>query len=668
MKRITILIAAMIFAAAAASAAPRNYELKSPDGKLVVTVEAGEELNYSLSHESDKLLDKSPLGMCLEDGTVFGGAQSVKKVSRRSVNETISAVVYKKAEVKDVFNEMTLKFQKFSVIFRAYDDGMAYRFVSHIKTPYNVENETVRFNFTQDWNMWAAYVVHNTWSLEGQYFTSNEAQYTYEPLSEWNKDRIAMLPLMVDGPSGKKIVVTEADNRDYPCFYLYNYEGGKELTARIPAFPKDLKQGGHNNLQMIVESRENHIAKCKGEQAFPWRVVAVSENDVQMADNDMVYRLAAPADKSSDWSWVKPGKVAWDWWNDWNIRGVDFKSGVNNATYKYYIDFAAEYGVEYVILDEGWSVNGAADLFKVVPEIDLQELVTYADSKGVGLILWAGYIAFERDMEEVCRHYSEMGFKGFKIDFMDRADQDVVDFHTRAAETAAKYHMLVDFHGTYKPVGLHRTYPNVINYEGVHGLENMKWSPGSVDQVTYDVTVPYIRMMAGPMDYTQGAMRNATRSSYHPSNSEPMSQGTRCRQLAEYVIFESPLNMLCDSPSNYMKEKECTEYIAAIPTVWDETVGLDGKVGDYIAMARRSGDTWYVGALTDWDERTLVLDLGFLPEGEYSVEIYRDGVNAHRSATDYAKECIDLPADRKLTAVMAPGGGYAARIVPKNVR
>ena len=262
MKRITILIAAMTFAAAAL-AAPRNYELKSPDGKLVVTVEAGEELNYSLSHESDKLLDKSPLGMYLEDGTVFGGSQSVKKVSRRSVNETISAVVYKKAEVQDVFNEMTLKFQKFSVIFRAYDDGMAYRFVSHIKTPYNVENETVRFNFAQDWNMWAAYVVHNTWSLEGQYFTSNEAQYTYTPLSEWNKDRIAMLPLMVDGPSGKKIVVTEADNRDYPCFYLYNYEGGKELTARIPAFPKDLKQGGHNNLQMIVESRENHIAKCK---------------------------------------------------------------------------------------------------------------------------------------------------------------------------------------------------------------------------------------------------------------------------------------------------------------------------------------------------------------------------------------------------------------------
>ena len=603
--------------------------------------------------------------MYLEDGTVFGGAQSVKKVSRRSVNETISAVVYKKAEVKDVFNEMTLKFQKFSVIFRAYDDGMAYRFVSHIKTPYNVENETVRFNFAQDWNMWAAYVVHNTWSLEGQYFTSNEAQYTYTPLSEWNKDRIAMLPLMVDGPSGKKIVVTEADNRDYPCFYLYNYEGGKELTARIPAFPKDLKQGGHNNLQMIVESRENHIAKCKGEQAFPWRVVAVSENDVQMADNDMVYRLAAPADESSDWSWVKPGKVAWDWWNDWNIHGVDFKSGINNDTYKYYIDFASENGIEYVILDEGWSVNKAADLFQVVPEIDLEMLVKYAAERNVGLILWAGYWAFDRDMEKVCEHYSKMGIKGFKVDFMDRDDQYMVDFHRRAAATAAKYRMMVDFHGTYKPTGLHKTYPNVVNYEGVHGLEQMKWSATTVDQVTYDVTVPYIRMMAGPMDYTQGAMRNASKSNYRPVNTEPMSQGTRCRQLAEYVVFYSPLNMLCDSPSNYMKEKECTEFIAAVPEVWDESRGLAGKVGEYIAIARRSGSDWYVGAMTDWSAREMTLDLSFLPEGSYQVELYKDGVNADRAACDYRKETTDLPSDRKINIKMAPGGGWVAKIALK---
>ena len=666
MKRL-VLIAAAVFAAFSVSAASKTYELTSPDGKLKVSVEAGDGISYTLSHENDLLMEKSPIGMYLTDGTVFGGVQPVRKASRRYVNQTIPTVVYKKAQVKDEYNELTLDFKKFSVIFRAYDDGMAYRFVSKIKTAYNVEQEMAKFNFAQDWNMWAAYVTHNTDSLEGQYFTSNEAQYTYGPLSQWNKERIAFLPLMVDGPSGKKIVVTEADNMDYPCFYLYNYDSGCELTGRFPAYPKDVKQGGHNNLQMVVESREGYIARCDGVDKFPWRIVAVSENDIQMADNDLVYRLATPADPEADWSWVKPGKVAWEWWNDWNIRGVDFKSGVNNDTYKYYIDFASEYGIGYVILDEGWSVTGKADLFDIVPEIDLQDLVTYATSKNVGLILWAGYHAFDRDMEEVCRRYSEMGFKGFKIDFMDRADQVSVDFHRRAAETAARYHMMVDFHGTYKPVGLHRTYPNVVNYEGVFGLENMKWSPGSVDQVTYDVTVPYIRMMAGPMDYTQGAMRNATRSGYHPSNSEPMSQGTRCRQLAEYVIFDSPLNMLCDSPSNYMQEKECTGFIAAIPTVWDETRGLDGKVGDYIAMARRSGNVWYVGAMTDWDARSMVLDLSFLPEGEYEVELYRDGANAYRTARDYRKENISLPADKKLVVKMAPGGGFAARIVPANV-
>jgi alpha-glucosidase len=300
----------------------------------------------------------------------------------------------------------------------------------------------------------------------------------------------------------------------------------------------------------------------------------------------------------------------------------------------------------------------------VIPEIDLKDLAAYAQERNVGLILWAGYHAFDRDMEEVCRHYSEMGFKGFKIDFMDRADQDMVLFHTRAAETAAKYHMMVDFHGTYKPTGLHRTYPNVVNYEGVYGLENMKWAQGHVDQVTYDVTVPYIRMMAGPMDYTQGAMRNATRGNFRGVNSEAMSQGTRCRQLAEYVIFDSPINMLCDSPSNYMKEKECTEFIAAVPEIWDESVGLDGKVGKYIAMARRKGADWYVGAMTDWSERDMTLDLTFLPEGEYKVELYRDGVNADRAACDYKKEVVDLPADRKLAVHMAPGGGFAARISP----
>ena len=661
-RLLTTLAAALMVISA--FAAPKDYVLRSPDEKLLVTIETGNGISYTLKHDGDLLLDRSEIGMYMTDGTVFGGYLNVKKTSTRTVSETIKAIMYKKAEIKDEFNELTLKFKDFSLIFRAYDDGMAYRFVSHKEEAYNVDYETAEFNFAKDWNMWAAYVCQHTETLESQYYNSFENQYSYTPISEWNKDRLAFLPLMVEGPKGKKIVVTESDLFDYPGMYLYNKDSGKKLTADFAPYPKEVRQGGHNNLQLEVQNRHPYIARCIGNDKFPWRIVAVSEDDIQMADNDMVYRLARPADPASNWSWVKPGKVAWDWWNDWNIKGVDFKSGINNDTYKYYIDFASENGIEYVILDEGWSVNGEADLFQVVPEINLTELVRYAANRNVGLILWAGYWAFDRDMEKVCKHYSSMGIKGFKVDFMDRDDQHMVQFHQRAAMTAAKYKMLVDFHGTYKPSGLNRTYPNVINYEGVHGLEQMKWSPENVDQVTYDVTVPYIRMMAGPMDYTQGAMRNASRGNYRPVNSEAMSQGTRCRQLAEYVVFESPLNMLCDSPSNYMEEKECLEFIAEIPTVWDETKGLCGEVGKYIAMARRNGSDWYVGAMTDWSDRGLTLDLSFLPEGNYTVVLYRDGVNADRVACDYRKETINLPADRQLKIKMAPGGGFAAKIVP----
>ncbi len=661
MRKLMTTLAVML-SIISASAANKTYELKSPDGRLNVKVEAGEGLGYSLEHDGDLLMSGSHIGMYTTTGEVFGGIQPVQKVTRRSVNEIIPTIIYKKAQVEDVYNELTLKFKHFSVIFRAYDDGMAYRFVSHLKGQYEIEHEMADFGFPQDWNMWVAYVTQHTETLEAQYFNSFENTYTFAPLSQWNKDRIAFLPLMVDGPNGKKIVIAESDLTDYPGMYLYNGHSETALQGRFAPYPKEVKQGGHNNLQMLVQSREEYIAKCDGPQEFPWRIVSVSENDIQMADNDIVYRLADPTDPAIDWSWVKPGKVAWDWWNDWNIDGVDFVSGVNNNTYKYYIDFASANGIEYVILDEGWSVNGAADLFQVVPEIDLKMLTEYASERNVGLILWAGYWAFDRDMDKVCKHYSDMGIKGFKVDFMDRDDQYMAAFHHRAAATASKYKLIIDFHGTYKPVGLSRAYPNVVNYEGVHGLEQMKWCPASVDQVTYDVTVPYIRMMAGSIDYTQGAMRNASMYNYRPVNNEPMSQGTRCRQLAQYVIFDSPLNMLCDSPSSYMREKECLDFIAGVPTVWDETRGISGEVGKYIALARRSGNDWYVGAMTDWSSRELVLDLTFLPEGEYDVEIYRDGANAYRIARDYRKEVKQLPSDRKLIINMAPGGGCALKI------
>ena len=541
--------------------------------------------------------------MRLQGGEILGGKAKVSKVRESSENERIKSPFYKKDIVENVYNELTLAFSgKYSIVFRLYDDGLAYRFVLNRKGEVVVENETANYVFDKDYTTFSAYVNSTAKTFEKQFSNSFEQTYATEPITKLNAERLKILPLVVNLDNGKKLCITEADLEDYPGMFLNNRSDKPVFEAMFAPYPKEVKQGGHNNLQGLVVSRENYIAKTSANRAFPWRVFVVSNEDKELADCDMVYRLASPS-RVDDISWIKPGKVAWEWWNDWNIYGVDFRAGINNDTYKYYIDFASKYGIEYIILDEGWAVNGEADLLKVIPEINLPELVEYGKSKNVGVVLWAGYYAFNRDMENVVKHYSDMGIKGFKIDFMDRDDQEMVNFLYKASEVCAKYHMFVDFHGVFKPTGLQRTFPNVLNYEGVAGLEQLKWAPRDYDMVTYDVTIPFVRMVAGPMDYTQGAMKNVRRSNFHAVNSEPMSQGTRCRQLATYIVFESPFNMLCDAPSNYMKEEECTEFIAQVPTVWDETKMLEGKISEYIATARRSGDTWYIGALTNWDRR-----------------------------------------------------------------
>ena len=666
-KRFIFLAAAISGAAFPTFAKDVNYRVTSPDGHISATVMVGEDIRYSVSRNEQTLIAPSTISMNLSDGTVFGRNDKVRKTVRTSFDERFSTVAYKKAEVRDNYNQILLNFREFSLIFRAYDDGVAYRFVSNLdkKKTYEVISEQAEFNFGEDRQAFIPYVDSGAKTVEGQYFNSFENTYTVQNLSQWRKDRLAFLPLVVAADEGVKILITEADLTNYPGMHVIGTEGSNSLKGTFAPYPKVIEQGGHNRLQGMVKERENFIAKASGDEVFPWRVIMVSTSDSQLAVNDMVWKLSPKQDAGTDYGWVKPGKVAWDWWNDWNLYGVDFKAGINNETYKYYIDFASTHGIAYVILDEGWAVNLQADLFQVIPEIDIQELVDYGKERGVGIILWAGYWAFNRDMEKVCRHYSEMGVKGFKVDFMDRDDQLMVNFHARAAETAARYGLMLDFHGTYKPTGLSRRWPNVVNYEGVHGLEQMKWRPKECDQVTYDVTVPFIRMAAGPMDYTQGAMRNASKSNYRPVYNEPMSQGTRCRQLAEYVVFDSPLNMLCDSPSNYIAEAECTEFIAACPETWDESLGVNGEIGKYITIARRSGDAWYVGALTNWDGRDITLDLSFLGEGDWTLDIFQDGPNAEKAARDYVHTAATVPADRKITAHLAPGGGWAAKITRK---
>ena len=656
---LTLLLSFCAFGAFAAKA-PKPQVLKSPDGRIAVSVDR---FKYSVTADGVQMLAPSAISMTLDDGSVWGGNAQLVKALRKSVDETFDTPVYKKASVRNRYNELTLRYKAFDLVFRAYNEGVAYRFVSRNEKRINVKSEQAEFTFPGNWDAVVPYCRESDRTIEKQIECSFENVYYNFKLNDWDKTRAAFLPLVVGAPNGYKVAITEADLFNFPGLNVRNLNSSLTIEGFHAQLPAQVKQGGHNMLQGVILSHEDLIAKdCKPQCAFPWRVIQIAREDKELACSDMVYKLST-APEQRDWSWVKPGKVAWDWWNDWNLYGVDFRAGINNDTYKYYIDFASQKGIEYVILDEGWAVNKQADLMQVVPEIDLEELCAYAKEKNVGLILWAGYWAVNRDMENVFLHFSRMGVKGFKIDFMDRDDQQMVNFYTACAQMGVKYKMMIDFHGAYKPTGLHRTYPNVLNFEGVHGLEQMKWLQDGAQQVVYDVTIPFLRMMAGPMDYTQGAMRNATRKNYHPINSEPMSAGTRCRQLAEYVIFDAPLTMLCDSPSNYLQEPECTEFIARIPTVWDETLVLGGKIGEFVTMARRSGNDWYVGSMTDWTARDITIETGFLPAGRYAVEIFRDGINADRAARDYAKEERSIVPGDRIKVHMAPGGGWAAKLV-----
>ncbi len=647
-----------IVATSVAMATVKSYNLTSPDGRVGATIAVGEKLTYAVTFDGREIVAPSQAALKLAGGEVLGEGDHLIKAKRASVESVVTPQFYFRNEIADCYNALTLSFSEgYTVEFRAYDEGVTYRFATSRKEPYVVEDEVAEFRFAEPAKVWIAY-NNLTGEKNDKYMTSFENTYTHCDLAAVDTEQLVFSPVLVES-GGVKVCIAESDVEAYPGMFLCNPKGENALTGHFAPLPRRVEEGGHNKLQGLVSERETFIAKCKAERVLPWRIVLVTDDDRTLAANDMVYRLASPS-RVADTSWICPGKVAWEWWNHWGLTGVDFVAGVNTPTYKAYIDFASKNNIEYVILDEGWAVKYANDLMKVVPEIDLPELVRYADERGVGLILWAGYNAFNRDIEGVCAHYAKMGIKGFKIDFMDRDDADMVDFHYRVAEAAARHKMMVDFHGTYKPTGLNRTYPNVINFEAVFGLEQMKWSKPSVNHVKYDVTMPFIRMLAGPIDYTQGAMRNASKRNYRPVSHEAMSQGTRCHQLAEYVVFFSPLSMLCDSPSQYEREPESLDYIAKIPTVWDETVVLDGKVGEYIVTARRSGSTWYVGALTSWTPRELTIDLAPLlgTSGEFIAEVFRDGVNASERASDYKRENVQIPSDRKLKISMASGGGF----------
>lgn len=653
MKRIFICAVAAL---CALSLAARQYEVASPSGVLKMTLNADEGLSYSLSVDGKTVMDGCALSMTLADGRVLGDAPKVVKVRRNSVTETIDAPMYRQRSFETSYNSLNVKFAGgWALELRAYDDGVAYRFMTDFKEGYDVKDEKVEFLFTEDYDL----IIPYSEKRRDKYASSFESQYTFHKVSEKPyDDRFAFTPVLVDIEDKGYLLLMEADLIDYPGMFIEQAASGNGLAAAFPKARLTQVETGSGSLN-AGERKDVIACGMKASSSFPWRIVGYAADDKALPVNNMVYQLATPC-KIEDVSWIRPGQSTWDWWNGCKLYGVDFVSGNNTETYMYHIDFASRYGIEYVMIDDGWYSFRDKDMLNPRADLNLPKLCAYAQEKGVKIILWAVGHTLVKDADKICEHYAKMGVAGFKVDFFESQDQEVVKDLYTLAEVTARHNLLIDMHGVYKPTGLSRTWPNVINYEGVYGLEQMKWTDkDKADMPLNNVLIPYIRMACGPMDYTPGAMINAAKRDYRSIDHMGMSQGTRAHQIALYVVFDAPLSMLCDTPSNYLREDECTRFITAIPNVFDRTVVLDGKVGESIVMGRQKDGVWYVGGLTSWEPRDLTLDCSFLGEGEWVAEIIRDGANSDRHGSDYKKEKTDVSADSALPFHLAPGGGFA---------
>ena len=625
--------------------------IASPARVLEVTIGTTGQLTWAVTLRGKTIIKPSRLAMTLDGGRVLGQQPSPVAAAQRRVDQVLRPTVrWKRAEVRDRFTEERIDFVgDYSLIVRAYDDAVAYRFVTKLPGDIAVMGEDATLAFAGDYSMF--------FPEETSFLSHQERRYLRPRLSEIGS-RFSSLPAIVEVPGVAKVAITEADLFDYPGMDLTSGPEVHSLKGLFPYYP--VKTAMRRDRDERVTDRADYMVKTKGTRDFPWRVLVVAERDEQLLNTDVVFRLASE-NQLTDTSWIKPGKVAWDWWNDNNVYGVPFRAGVNTETYKHYIDFAAENGLQYVILDEGWYPLG--DLLQTVPEIDMPAIMAHAKQKNVGVILWVIWKTLDLQLQPALDLFQKWGAAGIKVDFMQREDAWMVNYYERIAREAAKRHLLVDFHGAYKPTGLYRTLPNVITSEGVQGLENSKWGlDASPDNA---VTFPFMRMLAGPVDYTPGAMQNATKSDFQAIYNRPMSQGTRCQQLAMYVVYESPLQMLADSPSNYRKEPESLAFLSAVPTTWDETMVLSAKVGEHILVARRSGKDWYVGGMTNWEPRDLDVNLSFLGSGSFDADIYRDGPNADRAGVDYTREKKTVTAKDHVRVHLAPGGGVAIRLAGK---
>ena len=649
------------------------YTVQSLLGDMVVNINVDKSITWDITKGKTLVLKPSVISL-QTDRQTFGVNPKVRKVTVHNY----------KNDDNGGYQQLLLSCNGYDVEFRVYLNAAAYRIIPK-KMINKVVNETSEYRFAGDYQSFVPYVNDNR---EGERWCySFESYYDEAPLSKMYQDSLAITPLAVCLPEGKKAVVMESDVENYPGMYLLkgtsttaastasasHASSAYSLHAAFPPYPLKEEIGGYNRLNLVPTERANYIAEKV--TRLPWRIVLVTDEDKQLVGNDIA-KLLGPQCRIKDTSWIKPGKVAWDWWNNTNITGVDFRAGINTETYKYFVDFAKKNGLEYIIIDEGWS--DPEDLLIFSDKMDMAGIINYAKQNGVGVILWSSWRNLiqrgHEKMEEIMKYYGDMGVKGFKVDFFDRDDQKSINSVYEVAECAAKHHLLLDLHGM-RPFGVQFAYPNIVNFEGVKGLENSKWEPRAGDgplhdQPRYDVTIPFLRALPGCFDYTPGAMMNAVRSQFFGNNDHPMSQGTRVHQMAMYTIFDAPLQMLADSPTKYMQNQECTDFIAQIPTVYDQVVPLDGKLGEYVVVAKRKGVRWYIAAMNNWQARDLTVDLSLLikmNETNNKLEklngranIFADGINADREATDYKHTQRQINSDDKLQIHLAPGGGWTA--------
>lgn len=653
---LAILSLLLLIGNASFAAKEKKYVLSSPDGTLKVEISAGNELAYQVMHGNDTILSHSNIGLVLENGTIVGKTPRITGERRRKIKDNIESPFYRFKEFVATGNELDLKLKGgFGIIFRAYNEGVAYRFYTTQSSDIIIKEEQAEFNFKEDYTAYLPYTTNDKKPMAMAY----QNVYDITPLSK-AQPKLAFLPVTVDCGS-VKLTLLESDLEAYPGVFVQSQQGKYGLKGVFAPYPAKTDFYPWRKQEYVTETTD-FISRSRGSRSYPWRVLAITEKDTDMPVNNLVYALASP-NRIGDTSWIKTGKVAWDWWNDWNLKGVPFKAGINMDTYKYYIDFASRNGLEFIVLDEGWYDPKSGDMLTVIPVLDLPELIAYGKSKGVEIVLWTVFNVLDSQLEAACKKYADMGIKGFKVDFLDRDDQTAVEMVYRIAEMTARYKLTLDLHGIYKPTGINRTYPHIINFESVFGMEEVKWTDIKNNMPLYDVTFPYIRMMAGPVDYTPGAMRNATKADWRAMYYTPASMGTRCHQLAAYIVHDSPFTMLCDAPTNYLNEQECVDFIASLPVEVDSTFIASGELGKYIVTVRKKDVNWYIGGMTNWDERDVQLDFSFLPEGmSYTAVLFKDGVNANKQAEDYRKETIRIDKDSRLTLHLASGGGFAMKL------